>query len=403
MRRSIITASRPPVPMPAGIKGVDADPEQLSEIIGGIYQGVMEPEPWQASLRSMLGLLDAQHVTLILRSPTAQTTGVMVNTNTVSTQATEAYNTHFFALDPFVHLPENTVVTADELLGAEWLNSALYCDFLRPLDVRHVLGTDLRTDSGVHCRFRVVRSHGADAFNARDTRICRLLMPHLRRAVQLHAQLDHLNIQRELFAGTMNRMRLGVISLAADGSIREINDEAQRILAEHDGIERAGRALSVARQSESRELQRLIHKAIEAGHAGQGPGMVDAMSITRPSGRSRFGIVVRSLPTSHQPEGLLRPAAVLMLRDPEQSGLPDSRDMVQRLFGLTRSEADLALCLAEGCTLDEAAEKMHVTRNTARTYLRFIFSKTGVTRQAMLVRMLLGSVASLGADAPRAH
>ena len=37
-----------------------------------------------------------------------------------------------------------------------------------------------------------------------------------------------------------------------------------------------------------------------------------------------------------------------------------------------------------------------VRRNTARTHLRSIFCKTGVTRQTMLVRLLLNSVLTLG-------
>jgi DNA-binding CsgD family transcriptional regulator len=37
-----------------------------------------------------------------------------------------------------------------------------------------------------------------------------------------------------------------------------------------------------------------------------------------------------------------------------------------------------------------------ISKNTARAHLRAIFSKTGVTRQATLVRILLGSVVPLG-------
>lgn len=43
--------------------------------------------------------------------------------------------------------------------------------------------------------------------------------------------------------------------------------------------------------------------------------------------------------------------------------------------------------------------RMEVTRNPVAagpSHLRATFSKTGVTRQAKLVRMLLGSVISLG-------
>jgi DNA-binding CsgD family transcriptional regulator len=95
-------------------------------------------------------------------------------------------------------------------------------------------------------------------------------------------------------------------------------------------------------------------------------------------------------------ESKRRPAAVLFLRDAESNVPQPSQELVRRLFGLTRKEAALALLLAEGYTLDEAADKMDVRRNTARTHLRSIFCKTGVTRQTMLVRLLLNSVVTLG-------
>ncbi|CAI8692931.1 hypothetical protein EMIT0111MI5_10306 [Burkholderia sp. IT-111MI5] len=49
-----------------------------------------------------------------------------------------------------------------------------------------------------------------------------------------------------------------------------------------------------------------------------------------------------------------------------------------------------------GLTLEQAAEEPGISKNTARTHLRAIFSKTGATRQATLVRILLGSVVPLG-------
>ena len=68
---------------------------------------------------------------------------------------------------------------------------------------------------------------------------------------------------------------------------------------------------------------------------------------------------------------------------------------MRQLFDLTPAEAALALLLANGLSLDEAAEQLNIRRNTARAHLRMIFSKTGVTRQTELVRTLLNSVISL--------
>jgi DNA-binding CsgD family transcriptional regulator len=107
-------------------------------------------------------------------------------------------------------------------------------------------------------------------------------------------------------------------------------------------------------------------------------------------------VLVMAIPMGMWWESRQRPAAAVFLRDPESNAAQPSQELVRRLFGLTRMEAALALLLAEGFTLDEAAEKMNVRRNTARTHLRSIFCKTGVTRQTMLVRLLLNSVITLG-------
>lgn len=56
--------------------------------------------------------------------------------------------------------------------------------------------------------------------------------------------------------------------------------------------------------------------------------------------------------------------------------------------GLTEAEAKLAYFLVEGGTLAGYALITNLSRNTVRSYLKSIFSKTGATRQAELVRML---------------
>src|SRR4029453_17629914 len=54
-------------------------------------------------------------------------------------------------------------------------------------------------------------------------------------------------------------------------------------------------------------------------------------------------------------------------------------------FGLTPSEARLALHLVAGETLRSAEAKLSMTYETARTHLKSIFQKTGTCRQAKLV------------------
>jgi len=370
---------------------------RVDPLIAQVYEGPMQSPPWHSALQLLQDELKAKHVTLMLRPPSPDGSGIMINTGPVTTQGQQSYETHFFALDPFVRLKEGEVVTAEELIGKTWLDSPVYREYLKPLDIRHLLGTDIYTQEGIECRLRITRSHDARPFTADDKALVRFLMPHLKRSIQLHARLDYLECERQLFAGTVNRMLLGMISFDQAGNILETNQEARRILAEKDGITLSGSTLVAHGSTEGRELQRMIRQALTPTPGGVvGPGVVEALAVTRPSGRAKLGVLVKAIPLGQWSESKHRLAAVVYLRDPESNAVQPSHELVRRLFELTRMEATLALLLAEGFTLDEAAEKMNVRRNTARTHLRSIFCKTGVTRQTMLVRLLLNSVITLG-------
>ncbi len=379
----------------------DADyalgPAELDRVISDIYEGITETPPWNSALEHMRTLMNAAHVTLMLRPPSSESTGVMINAGEVDDQATHSYETHFFAIDPFVGLPEGEVISAEDLIGKEkWLESPMYLEYLKPLGIRHLLGADIYTEEGIECRLRVTRQPDGSRFSKKDITLVHILLPHLRRSIQLHFKMDYLESERQLFSGTMNRMLLGVVFLDQNGSVLEMNQEAERILAEKDGLILTNKGLTANKRSENQELQAMIQEAIAGGLTDSGPAVAEAMSITREFDRSRLGLVVRTIPMGPWSEAGRRPAAAIFLRDPDYNSAEPVQEVVQRVFGLTRMEAALAVYLAKGYTLDEAAEKLNVRRNTARTHLRSIFGKTGVSRQTMLVRLLLKSVVSLG-------
>ena len=250
--------------------------DALSQLIGLIYEGPLEPVPWQQSLVAIRERLQANYVTLIVRSSTPEDLGLYVHAGNVTTEGYMSYATHYYVLDP-------------------------------------------------SC---------------------------------------------------------------------EPNQAADQLLRDGDGLRVVGDSLEAVYSRENRELQRLIKRALP-GHAKPELSVVEALSIARPSGKSNLGVVVRSVPMSEWSEGKHTPAAAVFVRDPEGRAQAP-HEVVQQMFGLTPAEAALAMQLANGLSLDEAAAALAITRNTARAHLRAIFSKTGVTRQTELVRLVLNSVAILG-------
>lgn len=78
----------------------------------------------------------------------------------------------------------------------------------------------------------------------------------------------------------------------------------------------------------------------------------------------------------------------LVLNDLESRELATAEDVATALR-ISMAEARLTRSLACGCDLDEACAALNISVNTARGYLKSIFEKTGVTRQAELVRLAL--------------
>lgn len=89
-----------------------------------------------------------------------------------------------------------------------------------------------------------------------------------------------------------------------------------------------------------------------------------------------------------------KPGFIFILVEPDSVG-PPSVDNLMDVFGLTRSEARLTQKLAEGIALDEASEAVGISVQSARTYLKAVFVKTGVNRQPQLLKTVFSAIPSL--------
>jgi DNA-binding CsgD family transcriptional regulator len=62
--------------------------------------------------------------------------------------------------------------------------------------------------------------------------------------------------------------------------------------------------------------------------------------------------------------------------------------LVQGLFDLTPAEARIAALIGSGLPPRSAAERLGITEETARTTLKHVFAKVGVSRQSELAALL---------------
>jgi DNA-binding CsgD family transcriptional regulator len=70
-----------------------------------------------------------------------------------------------------------------------------------------------------------------------------------------------------------------------------------------------------------------------------------------------------------------------------------STGVISEIYGLTDAEAKLSAALANGHSLEEIAKQRNVTMATLRSQLKTCFRKTGTTRQAEVVKLILSGPA----------
>ena len=207
----------------------------------------------------------------------------------------------------------------------------------------------------------------------------------------LKSRLQAAELERQVFAGVMDRLLVGVLILDDAGQPVCVTPAAREMLDQADGLRLRGTHLHAAGAAEDRDLQQAIRDAIALARNGSGSS-ARALSVSRPSGLRDLGIVIQALPAA---DVAARPSIAIFIRDPERTVAVEN-EALRHLFGLTPAEAEVARKLAEGLSLEQAAQSLHISRNTARAHLRSIFSKSGITRQSDLVRILLNSAAVLG-------
>lgn len=380
------------------------DPQGISiveynRLICTIHDGSLDDQALTRALDMVRLQFEANFVTLILRIPGVEDIGLMLVSGDMEAHGRLAYLTYHRRLTPFSDQPVDKVFTQQDVVSeAEWEASDYYQESCIHQDVHHVLGADISTESSGTFRVRITRPKSAPAFDSNDKALCSLLLPHFRRALHVHSLLGRSESLGGIYAEAINRLSVATILLTESGTVQRVNDYAQQLLEHADGLKLVGDRLEASYPSDNKELQRRIKEAFEIRSKGEAVSG-EALSVTRPSGEVSLGIVFEAIPDAGWMDDKDQPTLLLYVRDAVNKSSVSS-SAAKQLFDFTPAETALALELSNGLSLEDAAESLGIMRNTARAHLRAIFSKTGVRRQAELVRVMLNSVVALSAEGP---
>jgi DNA-binding CsgD family transcriptional regulator/PAS domain-containing protein len=352
-------------------------PRILSELIGSIYDCVLDPDLWEPTLERIKGALQCQNAQLHLSDLRSNR---LLISKIVGFEWPEHGSEHlpeaharlmeFFAAHPSLDEP----FVAMRHLPPGYVDSSPYFrEILRPMGLVDMMQYCLMQAPDRFAGLGFARNELEGPFTDREIELGGLLLPHIKRAVTISNVLDARTIERARMTEALDALQCGVLLTDERGTILHANRSADEMLRNGNAIRSAGGLLNAKASAANRELSSAIklaaHDEAQMGKTGL------SVRLTDPDELPLFAHVLpmngSELRTRLQPTSV---AAVFIGR-PEPG---DDGAALAVAFGLTRAETQVLTSLLAGRTRAETAAHLGITLATTKTHLINIFAKTGV-------------------------
>ncbi|MGD9545242.1 MAG: helix-turn-helix transcriptional regulator [Methylocystis sp.] len=347
------------------------DPD--ARIAGAIEAAGADARNWPDALDKIAHVLDARFAALLFEDRVSALLELKHSTRAEKAWIVEYLRNHR-KLDPIKAriLAEIGVGRAfsseDFVSGDELHESSVYQRWMAPFGLADVIGGVIhRSNAGV-CIFVALRDERAGLATTEAKARLDALLPDLAEAIAQHEPASDTAALVELF------QELSSPVFVVDDRLRVVhkNRSANDMLAEDDAVALSGEMLTLTDARAKEALERALARTEGAD--------AEAFAIMVKRGDARC-CVMHVLPLSN---GL----SALFLRRLALNA-DDGGAVAAALFGLTARESSVLLAIAEVGGVPPTARALGLSEGTVKGYLKSIFQKTGASRQADLVKLVL--------------
>ncbi len=361
----------------------------IDGLIRSLHQGVRETPYWSGFLEQLRGMTNAGYASLVFqRSDAGQAdisvirAGDQIN-DSGSAGAREIASRLNLSYDS---LRVNRPYSLEDIVGLDDDRGVEYVRYLRERNIGHAVV--LRVGDRQLGNGWLTLGRAGDDFKPWVIAVLKQIAPHLGIAVGTLAELERARMRADIANDAVHRLNFGWVTFDRFGNVVEIDPDIQRLFS---GIAilrscACGLPFPIGLSGHEHKLLDILkdfavneHARPRAMHLVQAPWL-DMLIVP---------ISYRAL------SGGSTPVAVGYVHGVVGAADDDKREQLKLLFGLNHSEARLAIALAQGRSITEAAADLSLTVETARNYSKKIYAKTDARGHADLVRILLASVIAL--------
>jgi DNA-binding CsgD family transcriptional regulator len=361
-----------------------------------ILGGILEDLPWQSLVRALRERYGCTLVTLVWQ-PTKLSRRKDNGTGSAVWNIDE-WREKYMGLwkrhDPFPaqRMQPGRIYSLDDFTARDaLLQSDLYRDCMQPTGMEHGLCLCLEEAGGYQAWLYLFRNDEVGNFDHKVVSFLRELAPRLQEAIHVFATLKRSRIERDIYESSLAGMHIGSIIFDQSENVLRIDRVAQAILEADRSLAIENGHIHIRPKEKALEFSLICKQLLESDNDAKG------MVIPR-AGKPELRLLIRRMPEHFDYFRRQSAALTMFIADPVCTHIDIPKRLVAELFGLTKSESAVASLVVEGAAISEITAALGLTENTVRSYIKQIYAKVGVKRQAELIRMVSKSLAILAPE-----
>ena len=366
--------------------------DDISGLQLALIDGQFERPMWSGFLERLRQITGADFASLVLHPPGRRMDdGLQLAAGDIeSEQVSELYRKYLETSQSMTKSWQRDGVpySFEELLRHDRpAHPGYYAEVIAATGIRDAWQVRASEPNGVITWLSIGRRTGR--FGEKDAATLRAIAPALRGVVRSHVSGERSRFRASMAGEAVRRLQCGWLLLDHAGYVLVGDAFGEALLANSGSLARnhSGR-LIVSPIAAEREVFEFL-----ASLAGSGPVRPRAITLCTDPWLDMMLIPARKMMTSESAV----PAAIAYIHRDSWNSVDRCTQLID-LFGLSPSEARLALALCRGRSMAETAVELGITTETARGYSKIVYAKTGTRGMVDLVRVIMGSVLAIAPE-----
>jgi DNA-binding CsgD family transcriptional regulator len=366
--------------------------ECLSLLVADIYDSALDPSRWRGALRDVAAFVGGSAASLCSIN-VRRVSGESHYDSGLQPGFAQSYFEKYIKYDPttvgqFVLDVEEVYSVTDFLSLEELFESRFYKEFLKPHGWLDRIGATLEKSATTFAACVVFRTEQQGPADEGARTRMQILVPHIRRAAQIGNVIDLHESKADSFAALFDSLADGVLLVDARARIVFANTAAQAMLADGNILRDAGGKLSALDSAADRSLRSVFAAAL-GGDAEVGVEGV-ALPLLSKGDNQWLAHILPLTSGARRRAGIEYSATAAVFVRNVQLDTPPLLKTVATLYRLTPRESRVLQALVEVGGVPAVADELGVSAATVRTHVKNLFEKTGMRRQADLVKLISG-------------